>query len=543
MNLKDKQHSSENAMNQDRMGRRLFTGLALTALSATWAGCQARDDAWNVQLGSGEAVGLSGSIALKDEPLNRLVFLTTKDARTLETTPLPIGQNVTTMVPSSDLAQLFVLSEGVFPRIEEGDEGPRLSVFDGGTKPALVKQFELDDPMQKLAIDPGGEWVAAFEGTASVTNPNELVLLSLLGDSEEPVSKTIRSFGGAPEELIFTGELSVPAGGSRRFMVVRTDRDVTLVDLKNIDRDEVTVKLPENENKVAFQPAQVVYDDGDVEDEADARFAVRLADSSDVVMFQLGAASDDERDFAVVVSIVDVGGIPTSIDFVRTDGGLRLAALVPSRSRATLIDPETTATEYVELPQGFSNMTRITQVVDDAPEGGDVALLWGGNAAQVAFWSLGSTSSTPYRSVDSSELDIRITSVLDVPAPNEHLKVLVGSGGSSFFVLDLRKRQSFPLNAIDPGFEVTISPDGERVWVTQPGGNEFSAVRLEDLHPAALYVEPAVSGLFDIERGDGGRSAIAMHRGEGWGATLLDANDPDSAKTTYFSSLQLGGLQ
>jgi len=548
MNLKEKQRNSGEWMQGQTMGRRLFAGLSLSALSVSFAGCNSRDGRWDAPLESTEAVGLQGSVAIKDAPLDRLVFLTAKNADTLGVTPLPVGQNVTTMVPSEDLSQLFVLSSGVFPRIQEGDEGPKLTVFGGGTEPSLEKTFELDDPMRQLAVDPKGEWIAAYDSAASVTNPNELVLLALDGDSSEPVSKTIRSFGGSPEELIFTDELSLPEGGARRFLVVRTDRDVTLVDLKNIDRDEVTVKLPKDADRTAYSPAQVVYDDGDVEDETDARFAIRLVDSSDVVMFQLGRRSessdeDDDKDFAVVVSIVDVGGVPSSIDFVRTDGGLRLAALVPSLRRATLVDPETTSTEYVELPQAFNQMTRITSVVEDAPDGGDVALLWGGSAQQVAFWSLGSTSATPYRSIEANELDITISEVIDVPSPNEHLKVLVGNGGRGFFVLDLQKRQSFPLNADNSGFQVQISPDGERLWVIQPGGNEFSAIRLDDLHPAALYVEPTVWKLFEVERADGNRSAIALHSADGWAATLLDANNPDSAKTTYFPSLHLEGLQ
>src|SRR5690606_38938468 len=130
----------------------------------------------------------------------------------------------------------------------------------------------------------------------------------------------------------------------------------------------------------------------------------------------------------------------------------------PSAQIATLVNPTTTLAEQVELPHRFENMTRITELVDETPDGGDVALLWG-NSSQIAFWSLGSTSSTPYRSVDSTELDMVVDEVLDVPPPNEHLKVLAGYGGSGFFVLDLKKRQSFPLNTAGGEFDVQVSLD------------------------------------------------------------------------------------
>lgn len=519
-------------------GATLGVGLLLASVA-----CQQRSSSWDAELGSADPVGLSGSIALRDRGLERLVFLTSEKQGLMKTTEFPVGQGVTSVVASQDSERLFVLSRGVFPRIEEEDEGPKLVVFDGGTEPKVEHEFELDDPMKRLAIDSQGEWVAAYEGDAGVTNPNELVLLALKEGSEKPVSKTIRSFGGAPQELIFTSELGVPEGGARRFMVVRTDRDVTLVDLKNLDNDEVTIRLPENEDQVPYAPAQVVYDDGDPDDDNDSRFAVRLAGSSDVVVLELGPAEDSSKDFSVVVNIVDVGGVPTSIDFVRTDGGLRLAALVPTKQRATLVNPETTLAESVTLPHRFDQMTRITSVVDQTPEDGDVALLWENGGRDIAFWSLGSTSSTPYRSVDSNELDLNIDQVMDVPAPNEHLKILVGSGGSGFFVLDLKKRQSFPLNTQGSSYQVKVSLDGERLWARAPYGNEFSAIQLSNLHPAALYVEPQVSDIFDIERADGKRAAVALHLDEGWSATLLNAEAPKSSETNYFPALHLGGLK
>jgi hypothetical protein len=267
-----------------------------------------------------------------------------------------------------------------------------------------------------------------------------------------------------------------------------------------------------------------------------------------VVLVQLGRAEESTdpgataKDFSVIVNSVDVGGIPSTIDFVRTDGGLRLAALVPDKQQATLVNPETSFTEKVDLPHRFDQMTRITTLVDEAPDGGDVALLWG-RATQIAFWSLGSTSATPYRSVDSTELDMVVSDVLDVPAPNQHLKVLVGETSDKFFVLDLRKRESFPLDTQGSGFRVKVSPDGERLWVSQPLGSEFSAVQLGNLHPAALYVGEPISGLFDIQAGQDGRVALALHLNSGWSATVLNALSPDSAETAFFTALELEGLK
>src|SRR5690606_31246049 len=189
------------------------------------------------------------------------------------------------------------------------------------------------------------------------------------------LSRTIRSFGGAPVELLFTEELAVPEGPARRFLVVRTDRDVTLIDLSHLEHPEVTIKLPKNAAGDTVRPLQVVYDDGDADDDSDARLAIRLEGTSDVLIVGLTEPTIPGRGYSPNTNIVDVGGVPSAIDFVRTDGGLRLAALVPSLSRATLVNPATTLAEVVNLPHAFSSMRRITSAVSDAPESGDVALL------------------------------------------------------------------------------------------------------------------------------------------------------------------------
>ncbi len=512
----------------------------------TVLGCSSASSEWDVPLGDPEPVGLSGSVVVRDDAMNRMLFLTSPRENELTVEVVGAGRNVAATVASADLNRLFVLSRGVFPRRTEEDEGPRLSVYDGSPDPdgaRLLKEFALDDPKERLALDPRGEWVAAFGGDSTVVNPNELVLFNLdEGDGTEGTaqSKTIRSFGGAPVELVFTEELTVPVGGARRLLAVRTDRDVTLVDLANLEDSELTIKLPQGANGVALTPQQIVYDDGDPDDATDARIAIRLAGTSDVVIVELGEPSVEGRDFSPVLNIVDVGDVPSAIDFVRTDGGLRLAALVPGSAKAVLVSPETTRAEVIQLPGGYSQMRRITSEVSQA-DGGDVALLWG-NSPNIAFWSLGSTSSTPHRSVDTAALSFPVAEVLDVPEPNSHLKVLRGPS-SDLFVLDLNARQSFPLNTSFTGGRVHVAPDGRRLWVYQADQQNFSSVELEDLHPRALYVDLGVTGVFDVLRGDGGRSAIALHTSRGWHATVFDAEDPHSAKTAHFPSLQLSGFE
>lgn len=508
------------------------------------AACGGRDARWEAGYESTTSYGLRGAVALQDEALDRFLMVTSPTAHELDVTPITVGKNVTAVAVSPDKRRMFVLSKGQQPRYRPDDERPRLLVIDGGTRPEIESEFALDDPLTKLAIDPQGEWVAAYQADSTVTNPNEIVLFSL-DEGGAQRSKTIRSFGGFPLELVFTDPLTLPSEEARRFLVVRTDRDITLVDLSDLDRSEITVKLPETDEGKSTRPAQVVFDDGDPEDATDARLAVRLENQPDIVLLDLGPSSG-EREFAITPNIVDAGGVPSAIDFVRTDGGLRLAALVPSRKQATLVDPATTTTETVSFPVAYRSMTRITDSVASPPVGGDVALLWSQDARGIAFWSLGQTSGTPYRSIDANDIDLAVAEVIDVPAPNRHLKLLSSAGADRFFVLDLEKRQTFPMLTRQQGFSVSVAPDGGRLWAYRSGSGELSSVELTDLHPTALSVRLGVSRVHDILRGDASRAALVLHGTDGSSGrasvTLMDAQDPDSADTRFFDGLYLEGL-
>lgn len=514
------------------------------ALSTFLAGCGPRDAAWDSRFVLGDAFGLEGSVAVVDGARKELMFLSVPKAGTLETARFPMGETVKALAPSADGKRLFVLSEGKVPRVRAEDEAPSMRVFSGTTDPKLERTIELDDPMGALSLDPKGEFAVAFAGSASVTNPNELVFVDLSDKKSKPRPKTLRSFGGAPRGLVFTDELTVPEGPPRRFLVVRTDRDLALIDLSDLSKNEITVQLPKSAQGSRFVPEQVVFSDGDPENPADARLAVRLAGSADVVLLELGPPSTSSKEFSVRVNIVDVGGIPSTIDFVQTDAGLRLAALVPSRALATLVDPETTAAETVELGAPFSQMSRITSALSSRPASGDVALLWGGSAQRVAFWSLGSTSGTPYRSVDATDLGMPLTQVLDVGGNHGHLKVLLAEGSSRFFVLDLERRESFPLETRTGGYRVTAARDGGRLWATSPASSDVSMIDLDALHPTSLVPLERASMVFDLERGDGSRAALILHGArEGLSASLFDAFDPDPTEARYFPALHLRGLE
>lgn len=537
--------------------------LGLVAWAALTAGCGDfwgdRPEAWGDRAEFPlTSVGLSGSVAVLDPGLDRVMMLRSPTQGAMAASFLPLGENPVTTVTSADASTLFVLSRGVVPQRDADDQPPRLTVYDGGTAPRVLHTFPLSDALQGLAIDPLGQWAVVYDAGGILVNPNELIFIDLSTPEQGALPRTIRSRGSAPERLTFTDPLLVPGRGVTRFLVVETKQDVTLIDLGRVDATEsdlgeVTIPVPQASNGAAGRPAEVAFHGGgtpgDAESATDARLAIRLAADSNVMLVELTeAAAGSERDFAVTINVADVGAVPTSIAFVSTnaaaeDGGVRLAALVPARSEAVLVDPATTLTQSVKLPRGFSAMTRVTR---DLGGGRETALLYSPSVSGVAFWSIDNAGSS-FFSVDDRDLGIRVSAVRDVPG--RALKVLEGDGATEFYVLDLETRESFPILTELGTFQLQVSPEGHRVWALSVGTTLLGSLDLADLHPFPLVLERPVAAIHEIRRADGGFSALALHAaipatgGAALGATVLDASSPSTRSTTYHGGLLLGGLR
>jgi hypothetical protein len=324
-----------------------------------------------------------------------------------------------------------------------------------------------------------------------------------------------------------------------------------------LEDDEITVLTPVTESARFSQPALVAFHDAT--QDSDPVMAVSFANSSSLLLLRLVANDDDNHAFVPEINTsVEVGGRPTAIDFVETDGGLRLAALVPSARHAALVDPNTTTVDLVPMPTGFSGLTRITDALDDATGTADFALLWAEAQDLVGIWRLDAAIGAPYNSVETFDINVGVARVLDVPGPDEgacagtecfaQYKIVEGAGAGDFYLLDLNQREASLMVTNGLNLELSLSPDGERLWAFQPDGERFAQVSFSNLHPISLATDAPIRGVFDVGRPDGGggdaaRSAIVLHhRAEGLAATVLDAIQPDGAVTKFYSGLVYEGL-
>jgi hypothetical protein len=532
---------------------KIKTSIVLVSALAA-AACGDRPDVDDAPVKNIQSFGLEQQVALVDDGAHRVLLLTPQAGQGLDRTSLGVGKGVIHAQASLDGKRLFVLSTGDIVRKKDHDEKPSLTVIENGAE----RRYPLESPHSGFAIDPLGRWVALFADptisgqAAFVENPNEIVIVDLAAPIEQAVTpRTIRSFGARPQRVSFTPQLNLP-GGQRRLLVVETDQDLALLDLDNLratpQRPEITVRLTSGDSATINRPGGVVFDDGDPSQNNDSRIGVRLEGSPNVVTLTLDAQAPDTKaddptmvpnDFRTIVNLTDVGGAPGDIVFVHTDVGVRLAALVPGKSQAVLVDPATSITTNVDLPQPYAKISLITNVVAGAA-GTDTALLYGAGGNGIAFWSLGKANGQPYRSVEVVAVPTPVATVSDVPPPKPELKVL-SANANAFYVMNLLTRTVAPLTTLATP-SLHIARDGQRVWAFQRGQSNLAELSLVDLHPIPLPLDRPIDAVFDVARPDGGRSLVAIDARGAYGATVLDALTPDTAQSKSYYGLLLEDL-
>jgi hypothetical protein len=526
-------------------------------ISLLLLGCGSRPASWDATFSPKEAVGMDNAVVVMDSSLDRALVLTSPGALELKEDELTVGKDIVKAQASPDGKRLFVLSRGVWPRRNPGDEHPRLTLIETDPTPRVVKTYEFSDPLSGLVLDADNEWAVLYVTSAdsrTVTNPNEILLIDLANLDHPPIPITVQSMSGSPQSFSFTSTLTVPNGDPRRLLVIETQNEVTLVDLaQSLSDDEransqVTIPMPQNQQGAKGSPAAVVFHDADATSGLDAELAVQLTNDTNVLLLPLAAPSSDSvRPFRVEPNLVDVGGQPATIQFVNTDDGIRLAALVPMKSSATLVDPSTSNVTNIMLTKSFTGIALVTADLAGDASGTDIALLWSTSTPTIALWNLGQATTAATHGVETLEVGASIRDVLNVPGDSFPTSKILEAQTGDFYVLDLKAKRSSPMVTNGHTYDLTLAPDGlsRRLWAYAPSGEDFSSVDLGTLNPTQLHADSPIWGVYDIAQSDGaaGRTAIVLHHpGGGLGATVLDALAPDTANTRFYSGLSYGGL-
>ena len=259
-----------------------------------------------------------------------------------------IRRNAVFVLPSPTGKELLVLTAGKEARLkgqEAEDAGLSVVRVAAGGEPEVASFYTMTAGFNRLAVDANGKHAVAFHGSGQTTgvfkNPNEVALLDLSAKAgaKNPVLRTLRSFGSAPLGVAFSPTMAAPApaGKKRTLAVIQAVNQLTLVDMSNPERAEITVPLAKLEGSATVSPQEVLFSTGT------GTIFVRGQGSADVYALRLTAKTPTGatgNDFGVVINQPSSG--KTVEDMVLfSDGGKDVILTANASGDLSLIDADT----------------------------------------------------------------------------------------------------------------------------------------------------------------------------------------------------------
>jgi hypothetical protein len=324
-----------------------LSGCALVALAA--AGCGDRGRLWSAPLALVGPQQAAGQLLWIDATRGLVFALEPHGAAAPTVRSARVRRNARFAAPAPGGERLLVLSAGqeaVYRDQTAEEPGLTIVLPVAGGAPAVESFYPLSGPFDRLAVSRDGKQaVASYSseggGGGLFRNPNEVALLDLGASPgpDNPVLRTVRSFGSAPLGVVFSPPMPIPApsGKAHSLAVVLASGYLTLLDLGNPRRREITVPLAKPDSAVAITPEQVFFSP------TTGTIFVRAAGAADLYSIALvprAPSAPDENDFVPAINQPSSGRTP--LDMVLfADGGKDMILTANASGDLALIDAAT----------------------------------------------------------------------------------------------------------------------------------------------------------------------------------------------------------
>ncbi|MBI5516118.1 MAG: hypothetical protein HY909_20205 [Deltaproteobacteria bacterium] len=414
---------------------------------------------------------------------------------------------------------------------------------------APPRVYTLGSPFNGLAQTADGRYALAHfrpEATQGrlLFNPNEVALvdLSQAPGMSNPVLRTVRSFGGVPNRVVFSPAMAVN-GRSRTLAVVLSDAYLTLLDMDQPSRAEITVRLTLPEDPRAIRPSQVLFDTND------ATLYVRADASNDIYVLRLLPVTPEgpsANDFRPTVNQLAAGRQPTDMALVGAADNRRLLVVSPGSRDARVLDARSNTVTEVPLEAPAERLLLFEGAAPRDPRSAPRALLFAttlGTTA-VSFVDLTDLEERRGRNVETIQLQRAVRGAVSLP---ERQAVLLehptDATGGRLSLLDLVRRTASPIIA-DTALEgATFDEDRQTLWVAPRGQSRVGFIELRNFHPGEVRLDGPVADVITLPGSPGaGPRVLALHPSAAGWVTLLDGRSPARETARSFRGFLLADL-
>jgi hypothetical protein len=459
-----------------------------------------------------------------------------------------VGKNPLNAAKHTGSNRLLVVSGGDRGSATEDPVKPQMAVVDPASTedPGLVP---LDSRFDGLAQSAEGHYAALYHTTSNqdandgaLFNPNDLVILDF-SDNPKGMPKitprSIRSMGGVPSSptgapIKFSPVYNFQAG-PRRLAVVLSLNYVTIFDLQNSDRTEISVPLCPSSITCNYSVNQVVFDPGNFNiyiraEGAKDIFQVALTD------LELAKPTAGGNDFRASLSMLAVGSSATDMSLYGSGKDARLAVAAPDSKSLVIIDPSTSRSVTVALGVPASTIVPFTAPGPDPsnPSLRNQALLVDtrSGSASVVFADLESVETSGGLSL--SPFSIRGSADRVLSLADQGMAILLyrqSYGGAALSVVNLLNRSFFDFNSaagLGTTWNIELRSTGpSRLWsVDSPdtGTPSSSGIHYMDLAASNSQTHPTVW----LDQAIVSITALAKPSSDNRRYLVLESSDPNT---------------
>jgi len=462
---------------------------------------------------------------------------------------LPVGRKPVTALASRDRERLFVIchgaAEGEVRQSEVEEES--LHVLDPGTGETSV--YVIGSPFTALAESESGRYaILFFDRDVAGTNPNLFAVV----DTTEPASETnpeirsIRTLGSIPLSVIIAEGIAVTSGSGvqeKDLALILSRSYITLFDLENLSREEITVPLVIPEAGIDVIPIEEDVIISSDPAGLNSRIILRSDNSSDIFSITfvgLAPGGPLENDYRVSLNqlSVDVNphDAPSDMEVFMDEGRqLVLVTTVTSDSFA-IVDPETTMVTSISVEYDIEN-----SLVFDR---GRQAILYTMGQRMGYFVDLTDIEDDRERSLREFPFGGRLSSFVRVPQ-KDYVVMMLQEEPRKLFILDLVGQQMDLVNLYDSSLttQFIMYPEGDHIMMSAAGKEEVWFIEdMSSFQIERVILDYPVQDVYLLDASSGNGKVVLDHDAREGFLTFLDMNEPKRSGAVSIRGFLLEGV-
>ena len=524
---------------------RLTAAVLVVAALAALGACDDRDVAWDRDRSVIGPIALKTEVAYIDNARDRVIIIDTADKPRIWT--YAIGRDAVFATVTPDKRHLAVITRGEEAVLKgQVDQDPQLWLVDVSKPDSVPVSYPVGSPFDRLSIAEDGATAVAYfsasgpDATGFFRNPNEMAIIDLsrAPADDNPVLKTVRSFGQAPDGVILSPPMVVPGAedATRRvFAFVLSLGNVTVLDATHPQRREVSIRLDSAGSNV--RPREIVFAPNS------ATAYLRSDGARDILEILINAdppapGATDPNDYRPALAELGAGGGPADVAVYDDATGRRLVlAVTPNTQELVVIDADTAQFRTFAMDDPVDRILLFPSGPDLVPQVAVLASL-GSRLSRVHLVALDRiTDSLEPTKLQTVELD---QPVLDVqPVPGRELAMIVHDDDRTVLgLLDVNIGSVSPLQGVGRLDSYAFTPDGDYLVGVTDGVSRVGFLELSNLHPSDLRLDSDPASVLALPGG-----AIFIDHGDPFGvATIIPSPQSSRDESHLLTGFLLSGL-